>query len=364
MSPREEVLQPNLASPNLVSAASLRISSMVKELQQIDFRRKRSLKITSLYLIAWFGLGVVCLAFYSLTACGTESCFLAIVRLFSVGMMHAGGASSLGGLTGFLFGIPRTLAPRTKTERDSIGTAEKSIISGNGPDVPSQSVNTNLEDISDWLTKILVGVSLVQFQDILHTVRQVAFRFQASMGNSELAVLAIITTYFVWGFFAGYLFTRLFLTSAFGDIMSSEALRGVALRNAQLETEKTVLQRSNTLLATSAKAMTLSAQGEYTKADSLFQDAIRQSEDSAPDEFKQILLEGTVFNSLYKKPPEGYEEAIRQVNDYLQTRPDHPSPILFAYLSFACGQKYDFELNQLHKTKEQLRPVRDAAYNG
>ena len=64
----------------------------------------------------------------------------------AVAALVAGGAFLAGGLLGFLFGIPRSLAVQE-------GVADQG---GYQP-------NTNLEQISDWLTKILVGVGLVQF---------------------------------------------------------------------------------------------------------------------------------------------------------------------------------------------------------
>src|SRR5579864_3778310 len=62
-------------------------------------------------------------------------------------VLFAGGAFFIGALLGFLFGIPRTLqgeAANKETESDN-----KNNI--------SYKVNTNLEQISDWLTKVLVG---------------------------------------------------------------------------------------------------------------------------------------------------------------------------------------------------------------
>src|SRR5204862_8287798 len=70
-------------------------------------------------------------------------------RLAVAGLV-AGGAWVTGGLIGFLFGIPRSLADQDRRGDQS------------GPSARYQA-NTNLEQISDWLTKILVGVGLVKF---------------------------------------------------------------------------------------------------------------------------------------------------------------------------------------------------------
>jgi hypothetical protein len=52
----------------------------------------------------------------------------------------------------------------------------------------SLTVNTNLEQISDWLTKIIVGVSLVESQSLLETMRKAATFMAKSMARpSEVA---------------------------------------------------------------------------------------------------------------------------------------------------------------------------------
>ena len=72
------------------------------------------------------------------------------------GLFLAGASTLVGSLAGFLFGVPvREREPGT----DDTGSANRSI--GYRP-------NTNLEQISDWLTKIIVGIGLVQFPKISH----------------------------------------------------------------------------------------------------------------------------------------------------------------------------------------------------
>jgi hypothetical protein len=78
--------------------------------------------------------------------------------------------------------------------------------------------NTNLEQISDWLTKILVGVGLIQIKQIgdkLFTLSGgVAWALNDTSGNHTFA-LALILFYLVIGFLFSYLWTRLYLPVAF-----------------------------------------------------------------------------------------------------------------------------------------------------
>lgn len=114
------------------------------------------------------------------------------------------GASLVGTLLGFLFGIPRTHQQDVQAKIDKPPT--------NGDLV--YQINTNLEQISDWLTKIIIGVGLIQ----LGSIGNWLWNFSVNTGNgfipsSPLAhvyVLGISLYFFISGFLFGYLWTRLF----------------------------------------------------------------------------------------------------------------------------------------------------------
>jgi hypothetical protein len=129
-----------------------------------------------------------------------------VLVILGAGILFSVAALAAGVFLGFLFGVPRTLAAEGK------GPTEATPFS-------SISANTNLEQISDWLTKILVGVTLVQ----LPAIRDGAVRLFDALGPAlgdqpeSPAVAGGILTYFsVLGFLSGWLATRLFL----GRLMS------------------------------------------------------------------------------------------------------------------------------------------------
>ncbi|HEX8407684.1 MAG TPA: hypothetical protein VF883_02390 [Thermoanaerobaculia bacterium] len=131
------------------------------------------------------------------------------VRQLAVGWLLSGAAAATGGLAGFLFGIPRTLQS-ADTGPDAEGADAKS---------PWQRYrgNTNLEQISDWLTKILVGVGLTQLTDAPSFIRRVSSRLGPAFGaanTSEPFVIAVLIFFLTSGFLVGYLWTRLFLAGA------------------------------------------------------------------------------------------------------------------------------------------------------
>jgi hypothetical protein len=125
-------------------------------------------------------------------------------------LMVAGCAWSVGALIGFLFGIPRTLS------LPSGDVAEGAF----GRDQLHYRVNTNLEQISDWLTKILVGVGLAELHRLPAALRGAADYFAAAIGGRAAAdlagFLAALLVYFsVVGFMTGYLGTRVLLAPLF-----------------------------------------------------------------------------------------------------------------------------------------------------
>jgi hypothetical protein len=124
--------------------------------------------------------------------------------------MIAGCAWSVSALVGFLFGIPRTLS------LPAAGPAGEERT----PDVVHYRVNTNLEQISDWLTKILVGVGLAELHRLPGALRGASDYFATALGatrptESSGFVLALLVYFSVVGFMTGYLGTRVLLTPLF-----------------------------------------------------------------------------------------------------------------------------------------------------
>jgi hypothetical protein len=121
-------------------------------------------------------------------------------------LMIAGCAWSAGALVGFLFGIPRTLS---LPSGDPAGEAR-------GPELVHYRVNTNLEQISDWLTKILVGVGLAELHRLPAALRGASDYFAATIGGRAAAdlagfVVALLVYFSIVGFMTGYLGTRVLL---------------------------------------------------------------------------------------------------------------------------------------------------------
>ncbi|MFL5330330.1 MAG: hypothetical protein ACJ8C4_15625 [Gemmataceae bacterium] len=72
---------------------------------------------------------------------------------FARGLLLAAACVAAGFFAGFVFGIPRVL---------QVDRVPKSLKAADGE--YRQRVNTNLEDISDWITKIIVGLGLYELK--------------------------------------------------------------------------------------------------------------------------------------------------------------------------------------------------------
>jgi len=115
-------------------------------------------------------------------------------------------AFSGGSLLGFLFGIPQYFARAGGPNADS----EKA----------SYQPNTNLTQVSDWLTKIIIGVGLVQFNQLAKSIGRLGDALSSSFGGEPMGKpygIALVVGYFVIGFLASYLYTRLRLQWAFAQ---------------------------------------------------------------------------------------------------------------------------------------------------
>jgi len=133
------------------------------------------------------------------------------ISIFGIALMISGASLLSGGFLGFLFGIPRSLQQNEGSDEST-----KNINKDRERDV-TYGANTNLEQISDWLTKILVGVGLTQISSMPKAFQNYAIYASAGLGNfrgTEAFALALLVYFLIGGFLLGYLWTRLSLASA------------------------------------------------------------------------------------------------------------------------------------------------------
>jgi hypothetical protein len=164
------------------------------------------------WTVVGFGLGGV--GIIAVWACGVAAndASAHFAAFLGADLLVAASAASAGALFGFIFGIPRTLDPAS---RAAVATAATQA----GPTAASHAVmaaNTNLERISDWLTTLLIGATLVQIKEIAAWIGALGNNLVTMGQAANAAVVPIIVIYyFALAFLGVYLITRLYLTSAF-----------------------------------------------------------------------------------------------------------------------------------------------------
>ena len=115
----------------------------------------------------------------------------------------AGGIFTLGSSMGFLFGIPRS-ASSTDATKPEFG---KHYIG-----------NDNLLQVSDWLTKIIIGVGLTQLYEIPSVLKRLTHYIVDNTKIANEALLLFVIIYFACiGFLFGYLWTRLYFIKMLSD---------------------------------------------------------------------------------------------------------------------------------------------------
>jgi CheY-like chemotaxis protein len=185
-------------------------------------------------LVLAIGLGLVGILVYGFQARNT----ITFVTIASLGLLIAGAALLIGGMIGFLFAIPRSLQQGGELS----GSSPKD--SASQTDHFAYQANTNLEQISDWLTKILVGVGLTQMSNILSALSGMATYIAPALGDSagdHAFVVALVIYFLLCGFFVSYLWTRLNLPGLFLEADTQAKIKR-AVSEAKRETEEQVLK--------------------------------------------------------------------------------------------------------------------------
>src|SRR5262245_15675629 len=140
-----------------------------------DEQRRRERNVLGAFWATQLG-GLFAVLLFSFSAPAT---WAAGFKLFAIGMLVTGAAAIVGALFGFLFGLPRSIDDIEPLDADAVkpgAGAEASVEQAAAPAKAAEASafrrsarsNNNLLEISDWLTKVIVGAGLVGLKDIMH----------------------------------------------------------------------------------------------------------------------------------------------------------------------------------------------------
>ena len=100
-------------------------------------------------------------------------------------------------------------------------------------------INSNLVEVSDWLTKIIVGVGLIELKSLPGSARSMAAFIAPSLATDTATAMAVVggimLFFSVHGFLIGYLLTRIYLS-----IMIKRADSMVKNESVRLESGKEI----------------------------------------------------------------------------------------------------------------------------
>ena len=206
------------------------------------------LRITSWFLAIFVLVGIIVLSFQTLGA-KLPAILWALACLAS------------GDILGFLFGIPRVLQQPDVRPPSNQQPDAKSTTTSNQETSYRQQVNTNLEQISDWLTKIIVGIGLIELRRLPESLTRLSRFVSTSLGTSpqvEGLAAGIIIYFTILGFLSGYLLTRIYLSGAFrradteGNVLVGGILTPISSLFEQLYKAVTDLRKPDAMQGASA----------------------------------------------------------------------------------------------------------------
>jgi hypothetical protein len=147
-----------------------------------------------------------------------------------------------GGFVGFLFGIPRAV-PTRSVAIPGAGTGGDATTTDYEP-------SNNLEQIADWLTKILIGIGLVELQELTAALGRVGDRMAAVFGvpSANIVSQLVLVTFVVTGFLASFLWTRVY----YGKIqtIADVDVRSILMRLRNAERSAKTAEKISTDLVT------------------------------------------------------------------------------------------------------------------
>jgi hypothetical protein len=244
-------------------------------------------------------------------------------------------ASFVSGMfVGFLFGIPKVL----QANASELGKRNQDQRAGRLNEITyQQHVNTNLTEISDWVTKIIVGLSLINLKEIPKGLSEAGTLFAKGFPDEASAKpfgISLIVGGAGAGFLFGYLTTRLVLAHklARADVSALQVKEASESNSAQIDSLRGEIGFLKTKLAPTAaasgipsddvKEMLATLADEYTTINHPDWTQRVKLKDEAADRIANFLQENHIsrdwlVDEITRRPSDGYIAGLATlINSY------------------------------------------------
>lgn len=173
--------------------------------------KSEDLKKATWKYVKWVLIGgivlVLFISLFSMTLNNSQS-LIQFLAISGCSLLIGGASFSTGGFMGFLFGIPSLI--QNENSKNGRNTFLK--------------YNDNLVQISDWLTKIIVGVGLTMLFRIPGEIERLGEFLAPNFGGGnnegwgEVAALAVVFYFLLFGFLIMYFWTRTDFTTIMKEV--------------------------------------------------------------------------------------------------------------------------------------------------
>jgi hypothetical protein len=213
-----------------------------------------------------------------------------------------------GGFFGFLFGMPRGFSRAAKSDE-----ASENSNNDDSSQTSDDWANNNLIEVSDWITKIVIGLTLVNLNELRTMLGSWGYSIGRATGlpptSGQVIGVTLLLSGFCYGFVGIYILTR--------TRLSALLARNYLKINSSLQQEMSTFQKSQAQVQANlhTKLLDLSNPSSATP----------------------------VIRALYTPKPQSFREAIRQGEDLLNHVQGEEAALINGYLACAYGQKYGYE---------------------
>jgi len=141
-------------------------------------------------------------------------------RSAGIALLISMGLTAAGYVVGLLFSVPKATAGSSHNASDKDAQSSQSARQ-------IYSLNTNLEEVADWLTKIIVGLGLVEAKRIITFMLNASAALGATLASAEPTLnqpasqgisMGIILSFPPIGFLLGFFSVRLYVSRALYNV--------------------------------------------------------------------------------------------------------------------------------------------------